>query len=597
MTIQLFGDEAERPPREVVDALGALCAEGRLKPDSYATGGSVARLERAVARALGKPAAVFLPTGTLANLLALRALCGARRKVVVPAESHFARDAGDGGAQLAGLSSLALAPGRPLFSAAELAAELARAGDGRVRREVGAVLVETPVRRLHNRAPSLAELAAISRLCRRQRVGLHLDGARLFIAAAAQGVAPRRYAALFDTVYVSLYKYFGARAGAVLAGPRSLLRGLRDDRRMFGGSPSECYMDAALAERGLEAFPSRVPPALALGRDFWRRLRRRAGAALRIYPDGTNVAFLRVPPRARRGLRREPRPGRRRARPLRRPPRRLRADRQPDHRPPGPGGARRGFRAGAAPMKGRLLETLSWLEAERALRKYPVAMIPLGARTKEHGPHLPLNNDWIMAEYLARRVMARAPVLTLPTIPYGYYPAFVEYPGSVHVGLAASRDTVADIARSLARHGARRIYVLNTGVSTVRALEPARRLLAREKILLEYTNLSAAHAGADERVRESAGGTHADEIETSMMLYIAPEIVKMRLARKDFNEDRPGGLTRDPKARRGTYSPTGSWGDPTLATRAKGRVVVEAMVEHVVSFLRRFAAPGYRPRP
>ena len=247
-------------------------------------------------------------------------------------------------------------------------------------------------------------------------------------------------------------------------------------------------------------------------------------------------------------------------------------------------------------MKGRLAETMSWLEAERALKRYPIAMIPLGARAKEHGPHLPLNNDWIMAEYLARRVMARAPVLTFPTIPYGYYPAFVEYPGSVHVGLAASRDTVVDVARSLARHGARRIYILNTGISTVRALEPARRILSREKIVMEYTDISAAHEGAEGRVRESAGGTHADEIETSMMLYIAPEVVRMRLARKDFHESRPGGLTRDPKARRGTYSPTGAWGDPTLATRAKGRVVVEAMVEHIVAFLKRFAARNYKPR-
>lgn len=248
-------------------------------------------------------------------------------------------------------------------------------------------------------------------------------------------------------------------------------------------------------------------------------------------------------------------------------------------------------------MKGRLIETLTWLEAERALKKYPVAMIPLGARTKEHGPHLPLNNDWIMAESLARRVMARAPVLTLPTIAYSYFPAFVEYPGSVSVGLKASRDTVVDIARSLARHGARRIYVLNTGVSTVRALEPARRILAREKILMEYTDVLAAHEGAEERVRESEGGTHADEIETSMMLYMAPKIVKMRLARRDFHESRPGGLTRDPNSAHGIYSPTGAWGDPTLATRAKGRVVVEAMVDHIVAFLKRFAAPGYKPRP
>lgn len=241
-------------------------------------------------------------------------------------------------------------------------------------------------------------------------------------------------------------------------------------------------------------------------------------------------------------------------------------------------------------MKGRYLESMTWREAEKALKRFPVVLTPLGARLKEHGPHLPLNNDWIMAEYLARRVAARCPVLVLPTIQYGYYPAFVEYPGSVHIGLKTSRDLVMDVCRSFARHGARLHYVLNTGISTLRALAPASRGLAREGIRLEYTNLHEALAGVEKRVRRSAGGTHADEIETSMMLYMAPEIVRMKKARKDYDpRPRSGGLTRDPRGA-GTYSPTGVWGDPTLATRAKGRVVTEALVARIVADVRRLAA-------
>jgi creatinine amidohydrolase len=241
-------------------------------------------------------------------------------------------------------------------------------------------------------------------------------------------------------------------------------------------------------------------------------------------------------------------------------------------------------------VKGTFLETLTWLEAEKALKRRPVVVTPLGARLKEHGPHLPLNNDWIMAEYLAKRLAGVCPVLILPTVQYSYYPAFVEYPGSVHIGLETSRDLVMDICRSFARHGARRHYILNTGISTLRALAPARKQLAAERIRMEYTDLGEALEAVEKRVRESEGGTHADELETSMMLYMAPEIVRMKKARRDYDpRPRSGGLTRAPDAATGVYSPTGTWGDPTKATRAKGRLLVEALVAHIAKEVRRLA--------
>jgi creatinine amidohydrolase len=172
-------------------------------------------------------------------------------------------------------------------------------------------------------------------------------------------------------------------------------------------------------------------------------------------------------------------------------------------------------------------------------------------------------------------------VALAPTVPYGFYPAFVEYPGSVHIELEPFRDTIVDIARSLARHGPKKIYILNTGISTKRALEPARERLAAQGIRLAFTDLHVAGAAAKRAVMRQEGGTHADEIETSMMLYMAPAIVRMSRATKDFHGDRGGILTRDPKAE-GTYSPTGAWGDPTLATAEKGREVVEALVRDIV---------------
>lgn len=235
-----------------------------------------------------------------------------------------------------------------------------------------------------------------------------------------------------------------------------------------------------------------------------------------------------------------------------------------------------------AQPKGVLLENLTWQEAEKVLKPETVVVIALGAAAKEHGPHLKLKNDWTMAEYYKARVLKSADVVIAPTINYHFYPAFVEYPGSTSLRLETARDLTVDICRGLSRFGPKRFYIINTGVSTLRALKPAAEILAADGILLHYLDVTKDVADVVKPIEKQPGGTHADEIETSKMLYIAPVSVEMKKAVKDYNPrpDRPGiPLTRDPqKAARGegTYSPTGSWGDPTLATREKGRIVTEA---------------------
>ncbi len=234
----------------------------------------------------------------------------------------------------------------------------------------------------------------------------------------------------------------------------------------------------------------------------------------------------------------------------------------------------------SAQRPGILLGDLTWQEAEKVLTSDSVVVIPIGAEAKEHGPHLELRNDWLMAEYLKNRVLAASKVIVAPTINYHFYPAFVEYPGSTTLRLETARDMVVDICRSLARYGPRRFYALNTGVSTVRALTPAAEILAGEGILLRFTNMLTINEDVENRVRKEEGGTHADEIETSMMLYIAPQSVDMSKAVKDYHPG-PSPLTRNPGGK-GTYSASGVFGDATLATREKGRELVEALVERIL---------------
>src|SRR6202035_902093 len=223
----------------------------------------VAEFETRIAALLGKEAAVFMPSGTLANHLALRLLARNGRRVLVQQESHLYNDEGDCAQQLSGLTLVPLAPGRASFTLDEAAAEIAGPPDARVAIPVGAISIETPVRRMSGEAFDFREMRRITEFAHGRGIGLHLDGARLLIETVYTGIAPAEYAAPFDTVYVSLYKYLNAAAGAVLAGPRALLDGLYHQRRMFGGGLPHVWPYAAVALHYLDGFAERFTAAAA----------------------------------------------------------------------------------------------------------------------------------------------------------------------------------------------------------------------------------------------------------------------------------------------------------------------------------------------
>jgi creatinine amidohydrolase len=202
-------------------------------------------------------------------------------------------------------------------------------------------------------------------------------------------------------------------------------------------------------------------------------------------------------------------------------------------------------------------------------------------RSKRAWPTLLLKNDLILAEYFQQRVLQEANVVMAPMINYHFYPSFLEYPGSTSLRLSTARDLVVDICRSLAYYGPKKFYILNTGISTVRALNPARDTLAAEGIIMEFTDLKSI-SELEKKISKQEGGTHADEIETSMILYMKPEAVNMKLAVKDYTPSTGRGLTRDPNNKNSTYSPSGTWGDATLATVEKGKLVTEALVAQIL---------------
>jgi threonine aldolase len=270
--IDMQQDGLALKPAQAAAELARLCEAQPPAEDLYGLGGTVEQVEQYFARVLGKERALFMPTGTLANHLALRALAGDRRRVVLQDISHVNNDTGDSSQILSGLTLLPLAQNRATFAWEDVEAALARTASGRVSASVGAISIESPVRRRQGELFDRAEMLRICSEAKKRGIGTHLDGARLFIASAYTGISPADYAAPFDSVYVSLWKCFNSLNGAILAGPADMLDGMFHVRRMFGGALFNAWPFAVLAQHYAEGFVERMRQAIAVSEDFIRRL-------------------------------------------------------------------------------------------------------------------------------------------------------------------------------------------------------------------------------------------------------------------------------------------------------------------------------------
>ena len=294
-TVNLEADGLALNPREYVAVLSKLVAERPPEADYYSNGGAVAELERKFAQLLGKQAALFLPTGTLANHLAVRKLAGPERRVLVPAESHLYNDSDDCAQILSGLNLIPLAPGRSTFDVPEVESWLERSAGGRVETRVGAIVIESPVRRRDHEMFDPFTMEQVSTYARERGIRLHLDGARMFSLPYHSGKSVREYAALFDTVYVSLWKHFNAASGAILAGTEAFIQDLAQTRRLFGGSLPQAWPVIASIAQSAEQFEAAYARAWKVADELIALLR--ADGRIRVEPlaAGTSRFFLTIP--------------------------------------------------------------------------------------------------------------------------------------------------------------------------------------------------------------------------------------------------------------------------------------------------------------
>lgn len=244
--------------------------------------------------------------------------------------------------------------------------------------------------------------------------------------------------------------------------------------------------------------------------------------------------------------------------------------------------------------KGRWLEDLTWPEAAEWFKRDAVMLVPIGAASKEHGHHLPLCTDYLLARGIANGVLAELPVLSAPVVSFGYYPAFRHYPGSQHISPETFTGLLRDILNGFIGQGLKNIVVVNTGIST----EPVVNVVLRELYEETRVRVAAAHISrlgrSTDALMEQELGGHGDEHETSVIMALTPDKVRPGKAVEDYGNARelpktvlyhPTIFDGDP-AGGPDYSMTGVRGDPTLATPEKGRAILVSMVEDVVTALR-----------
>ena len=291
---RMIGDGLGFSPRELADIWTQLATTGEIEPDSYSNGGTVEHLENACAAVLGKERAIFMPTGTLANHLAVRALASGTGRAIVQAESHLYNDSGDCVQTLTNMPLVALGPNQASFSIAQLETAVERAQTGRVETPIRVISVETPVRRRFGETFDANELERVVSFAKQRGIKLHLDGARIFLQAAYENRPVSDYTAPFDTVYVSLYKYFNAPSGAILAGPRSLLDGMFHTRRMFGAGLPAAWPFAAVAHYYLPEFTARFRQAIDNAETWTGLISDHNAFVVERINNGTNLFRLRV---------------------------------------------------------------------------------------------------------------------------------------------------------------------------------------------------------------------------------------------------------------------------------------------------------------
>ncbi len=251
----------------------------------------------------------------------------------------------------------------------------------------------------------------------------------------------------------------------------------------------------------------------------------------------------------------------------------------------------------------------TWPEMKAVIARQPVCLLPIGS-VEDHGRHLPLDVDNFLIGSMCEEVARSIPdeVLLLPAIPFGFEDHHMSFPGTITVKPEHLEAFVLDITLSLAHHGFQKILIADGHGSNLPILDlVARKTIIQSDALCATFLWPALIAENLRKTRESEypdGMSHACELETSVYLHLNEAAVQMDQAVKEIGfhkskyywHDLAGG----PPVRMVDWwsriSRSGTIGDPTLATREKGKLWFEATVAAMIEFVREFRAFEVRPK-
>jgi creatinine amidohydrolase len=247
----------------------------------------------------------------------------------------------------------------------------------------------------------------------------------------------------------------------------------------------------------------------------------------------------------------------------------------------------------------------SWIELQKAIEDNTLVLIPVGT-IEEHGKHLPVNTDCIIAEEVSKRVAEviknEIPILVMPTVWTGYSEKkMMKWPGTCRISIDTFMNLCFDLCSSLIEIGFRKIIIINGHGHNAEALRVvARKIADAYDVFIAVTDVGTMASEIVPKVRKSVQGgcIHGGEYETSLMLYLKPESVHMEFATdedimKYHSKFYPGdNFVGGMKVFWSTWgiqeSKTGIYGDPTVALKETGEEIMKDVIKNYVEFLKEF---------
>lgn len=291
--VNFISDGLMLSPQERIQKLSNINNISKIEQDVYGNGGTILKLEEAFAKITGKEKAIFVPTGTMANQLAIKLLNENNTKVIVPENSHVFRDEADAAQSVHNQRLIPAGKGKSFFNATDLKDTIDYYNSGEVFKSgLGTVVVEHPVRRADGAALPLDIIKSISKYSKEKGYKLHLDGARIHLASAFTGISIAEYTSHFDTVYISLYKYLNASTGAILCGDAKLIDKMKHQIKILGGTTYQNWNSSAMALHYLNGIENRWQKIVQKADQLISELNKIDGISISKIENGTNIFNL-----------------------------------------------------------------------------------------------------------------------------------------------------------------------------------------------------------------------------------------------------------------------------------------------------------------